>query len=144
MNKKFLFTIAAVLTAILVSFSSIAVFAAGEAGMPEGVVKRENSAGDVNTDTETTAPENTTPVSLQKKAGDVDGNGEVNINDVTVYQLTLAGKIGVTDAFNLNAETVTDNKFNITDATGIQYYVAGTFRKLPVTPDGYYAEIIRP
>ena len=141
MNKKFLSAITAVLTAALVSFSSIAVFAAdgddGPAVLPGDIVKVENEdngAGD----------EVVTPPSLQKKAGDVDGNGVVDINDVTVYQLTLAGRTSVTEAFNLNAETVTDNKFNITDATGIQFYVAGAFKKLPVTPDGYYAEIIRP
>ena len=133
MSKKFLIAILAVLTAVFLSFSSMAVFAAGDAEIPGGVIEITD-ASEVNTGSS----------SVQKKAGDVDGNGEVNIDDVTVYQLTLAGRMDVTDAFNLNSETVTDTKRNITDATGIQYYVAGTFRKLPVTLDGYYSEIIRP
>ena len=76
--------------------------------------------------------------------GDVDGNGIVNINDVTVFQLTLIGKLSQTAAFKKNAETYTDQLKNIRDVTAIQMYLARIYRQLPVTPDGYYAEIFRP
>ncbi len=120
MNKKIAFAVMCVIMAILVSFSSVAVFAEGD--------------GDSGDQTQT----------VVQKAGDVDGSGVVDINDVTFYQLILAGKQEVTDAFTLNSEAVTDNKRNIIDATGIQAYVAKSIVKLPITLDGYYSEIIRP
>lgn len=89
----------------------------------------------------TDSSETTGPVKL---VGDVDGSGAIDINDATAYQLTLAGRQAVTPAFELNGNTVTDGKKNIIDVTGIQCYVANVFKKLPVTLDGYYAEIIRP
>ena len=82
--------------------------------------------------------------SVYYEPGDVDGNGIVDINDVTVYQLTLIGKLSQTAAFKKNAETYTDQLKNIRDVTSIQMYLAGIYRQLPVTPDGYYAEIFRP
>ena len=120
MNKKIAFAVISVIMVILVSLSAFTVFAEGN-----------GESGEQNP-------------SVVKKIGDVDGNGDVDINDVTTYQLTLAGKQEVTDAFNLNSEAVTDNKRNIIDATGIQALIAKSIVKLPITLDGYYSEIIRP
>lgn len=76
--------------------------------------------------------------------GDVDGNGIVDITDVTVFQLTLINKLDKTEAFLKNSNTYTDQKTNIRDATVIQLYLVGKFQKIPITPDGYYSEILRP
>ena len=76
--------------------------------------------------------------------GDVDGNCTVDINDVTYYQLVLVGKQSETECFLKNAETYTDQVRNIRDVTVIQIYLAGIYKRLPVTPDGYYAQLIRP
>ena len=78
------------------------------------------------------------------KAGDVDGNGVINIDDVTVYQLTLIHKLPESEAFLKNAETYSDQKISIRDVTVIQLYLVGRFRKLPITTDGYYSQILRP
>ena len=79
-----------------------------------------------------------------RKYGDVDGNGVVDINDVSTFQLTLLGILEPTEAFNRNSNTYTDQKTSIRDVTVIQLYLVGRFRKLPITPDGYYAEILIP
>ena len=77
-------------------------------------------------------------------AGDVDGNGTVNIRDVTILQLTLVGAIEETSAYTLNSNVIKDKVINIRDATVIQMYLVGKYRKLPITPDGYYADVVRP
>ena len=83
-------------------------------------------------------------VYVEYLAGDVDGNLVVDINDVTTYQLTLVGKMDETAAFIKNSSTYTDQMRSIRDVTAIQLYLTGQLRKLPVTPDGYYSEIMRP
>ncbi len=87
---------------------------------------------------------NQTEAYVEYLPGDVDGSGVVDVNDVTVYQLTLAGVYESTDAYAKNANTYTDKTKNIRDVTAIQLYLIGTLRKLPITPDGYYSEILRP
>lgn len=140
MNKKLLLCTASILLVMLLAMSSLfMVSAAGDANDPNS---NETVATFPSGDNEFTNPtESSAPV---KKVGDVDGNGTIDVNDVTFYQLTLAGRQAVTPAFELNGNTVTDGKKNIIDVTGIQYYVAKVFKKLPVTLDGYYSEIIRP
>ena len=85
-----------------------------------------------------------TSANVEYLAGDVDGNGIVDVNDVTVYQLTLVGKLDETPAFQLNSNTYTDKQKNVRDVTAIQLYLINILRKIPITPDGYYSEILRP
>lgn len=144
-NKKFLFAVISLVLAFVMSLSVMTVFAveSDDTIIPDPT----DATQDITVPTTGDEQGDDTPGGtdeVQYKAGDVDGNGVIDINDVTTYQLTLAGKQQVTAAFTKNSETVTDSKRNITDATGIQYYVANVFKKLPVTPDGYYSEIIRP
>ena len=143
MNKKFLFCIVSVLLVTLLAASSLfMVSAAGDPEVPEYTAETGATfSTDESIPDETGSTE---PAELVKLVGDVDGSGVVDINDATAYQLTLAGRQSVTPAFELNGNTVTDGKMNIIDVTGIQYYVAKVFKKLPVTLDGYYSEIIRP
>lgn len=84
------------------------------------------------------------PTGVVYLAGDVDGNGTVNIRDVTIFQLTLVGAIEETSAYRLNSNVIKDKVINIRDATVIQMYLVGKYKKLPITPDGYYADVIRP
>lgn len=154
LNKKILIAAIAVLLAALMSISTMGVFALEKSGSTSSITGVEVETEDEsietnNTDetepteaTETTEATGSTEVA--KKAGDVDGDGDIDVNDATTYQLILAGKEEPTPAFEKNAETVTDGKKNITDVTGIQAYVAKVLIKLPITPDGYYSEIIRP
>ena len=140
MNKKFLLCTASVLLVMLLAMSSLfMVSAAGDTNNPN----LNETVATFPTE-ETNPTETTEPAGPVKKIGDVDGNGTIDVNDATFYQLTLAGRQAVTPAFELNGNTVTDGKKNIIDVTGIQYYVAKVFKKLPVTLDGYYSEIIRP
>lgn len=165
MNKKYLYAVVSVLLVVIMSLCSMTVFAVendniapipveteaieddldGFIEIPERPASTEDpdSTGDTNqSDNEDNSePE---PQEVVYKAGDVNGDGEINVIDVTDYQLTLVGKKEITPAFTKNCNTVTDAKTNIIDATAIQYYIARTFIKLPITPDGYYAEIIRP
>lgn len=140
MNKKLFLCAVSVMLVMLLAVSSLfMVSAAVDTGYPTA---EEETGATFSTD-QTDSSEPTEPT-LVKKVGDVDGNGEIDINDATAYQLILAGKQAVTPAFELNGNTVTDGKKNIIDVTGIQCYVAKVFKKLPVTLDGYYSEIIRP
>ncbi len=149
-NKKLMLSAISLLIAALVCFSAVAVYAAEEAAPDPEVIKEVESVDDYidnvgsspvgdETDPETNGGEEVTYL-----AGDVDGNGTVNINDVTIYQLTLVEKIERTAAFEKNGDTYLDNNKTIRDATTIQIYLSGVYRKIPVTTDGYYAEIIRP
>ncbi|MBQ7505415.1 MAG: hypothetical protein IJT79_08920 [Ruminococcus sp.] len=143
MNKKILLCAVSVLLVMILAMSSL--FMVSAAGEP--VETQQVETGATFTRGETTSAnttESTEPSAPVKLVGDVDGNGTVDVNDATAYQLTLAGRQEVTAAFELNGNTVTDGKKNIIDVTGIQYYVAKVFKKLPVTLDGYYSEIIRP
>ena len=123
MNKyKLLYTVILLISAMIISSSS--VFAA-DTNNAESMSDNQSST-------------------VYYEPGDVDGNGIVNINDVTVFQLTLIGKLSQTAKKKKNAETYTDQLKNIRDVTAIQMYLARIYRQLPVTPDGYYAEIFRP
>lgn len=81
---------------------------------------------------------------IQYKAGDIDGDGDIDINDVTTLQSVFVRLAPRTATVEKNGDTNVDGKINIWDATVIQIYLAGVYKKLPVTTDGYYAEIIRP
>lgn len=118
-NNKFIFAVFLLISAFLLS--SVSAFAAD-------ITTKDNAAS----------------TTVEYEPGDVDGNGIVDVSDVTVYQLTLIGKLSQTAAFKKNSETYTDQIKNIRDATAIQMYLVGIYRQLPVTPDGYYAEIFRP
>ncbi|MBR1730989.1 MAG: hypothetical protein IJ725_00950 [Ruminococcus sp.] len=164
MSKK-IFAGVSILLVLIMALCSMTAFAADDdtAGIPKDVedisdiLEVTDETGDSDfvpipdptqpSDNETRPTEDETEPATQEiayKAGDVNGDGEIDVNDVTTYQLTLAGKLSVTEAFTKNCNTVTDQKRNIIDVTAIQFYLAGTFKRLPVTPDGYYAEIIRP
>lgn len=125
MNKKILITIIAVMMAVLMSAASCLVVSAVE---------------------EPTNDETVDVIDVPKPTvyGDVNDDEAVNINDVTEYQLVLVGAKDATEAFERNGDANVDGKKNIWDVTTIQYFIAGNFKKLPVTTDGYYGEIIRP
>lgn len=130
--------------AILMAAASFAAMAADEPMIPvEGGDITDIIKEDVTTAPATTAPATTAPED-KPLWGDVDGNGTVNINDVTALQNYFVRKIKKPAGFDKNADVNTDNLKNIYDATVIQLYLAGTLKKLPITPDGYYAELIRP
>lgn len=141
MSKKILLTIISLALVMLMAFSSMFIVSAVDAidETVPGDFTEETTDTEETEETETTEDPNN-----PYKAGDINADGEIDINDVTIYQLTLVGKQEVTPAFERNGDTVLDAKKNIKDATGIQYYVAKIFKILPVTTDGYYAPIIRP
>ena len=91
-----------------------------------------------------TEASNTGETSAVYLPGDVDGDGVVNVNDVTVFQLTLVRIYQQTEVFTLNADVFTDRKITLRDATTIQMFLVGMYRKLPVSPDGYYSDVVRP
>ena len=64
--------------------------------------------------------------------GDVNGDGKVNIKDVTEIQKYAAKLIDLTDAEKLRADVNTDVKINIKDATAIQKYVAKIETGMPI------------
>ncbi|MGN0173256.1 MAG: alpha/beta hydrolase-fold protein [Acutalibacteraceae bacterium] len=64
--------------------------------------------------------------------GDADGNGEVNIQDVTCVQRYLVNLISK-DEINLSAANVTGNeKLSINDATTMQRFLANLINRFPV------------
>lgn len=153
-NKKMVFAVASVLLAVMVCLSSVSAFAADDLVVPDpkdgvetdvGVVPGEGSIPEngVSSEVDAQSSENSGTESTDL-AGDVDGNGVVNINDVTIFQLTLVGKIAPTPAYEKNGDTYLDNQKTIRDATTIQMYRAGKLKEIPITTDGYYARIIRP
>ena len=56
--------------------------------------------------------------------GDVNGDGTVNINDVTVTQSALAKLADLTDTQTMLADSSQDGETDIDDATMIQQYLA--------------------
>ena len=64
------------------------------------------------------------PVVEKGILGDVDGDGKVNIKDVTLIQKYVAKLISFTDAEFIRADVTADSKVNIKDATAIQKYIA--------------------
>ena len=89
---------------------------------PSEIPTEPSSTAPASDDEEpTTAPVN----KIAYLAGDVDGNGKVNVKDVTAIQKFVA-KIITLDAENaeLAADVNTDTKINIKDATAIQKYLA--------------------
>ena len=55
--------------------------------------------------------------------GDVNGDGTVNINDVTVTQSALAKLADLTDTQTMLADSSQDGETDIDDATMIQQYL---------------------
>lgn len=141
MYKKVFVTIIAALMVALMSFASVS---AAEDPKKDEFPVIENADSSENSASEQNAEESGSKSTATRIWGDVDGSGVVDVNDVTEYQLILVEKHAKTDAFDYNGDANIDGKKNIWDVTTIQYYLAGTFKKLPVTTDGYYGEIIRP
>ncbi len=133
-NKKRTFVIVSLILAMLMLMSSVSVFAESSA-VPVETVNIDDQITEIT--------EGETGEQITYNAGDINGDGAVDINDATDYQLTLVGRKDVTPYFEKNGDTNIDQKKNIYDVTVIQYRVAGIYKKLPVTADGYYAEIIQ-
>ena len=133
LSKKLLSAVISLLIAALLSMSSICVFA-DDSIIPVEVVNIDEQIDEV-TDGEQTITYN---------AGDINGDQKIDINDVTDYQLTLAGMLEATPYYHKNGDTNVNGKKNIDDVTVIQLYVAKVFRQLPVTEDNYYAHIYQP
>ena len=88
--------------------------------------------------------ETQTQATVNYLAGDVDGNGTVSIRDVTVYQLVLVDRMEKSETFLTNYDVLLDYKSNIRDVTVIQMYLVDIYTKLPISSDGYYAELFKP
>lgn len=71
---------------------------------------------------------------VKKRAGDINNDKKININDATEYQLILADIKPDTDAYNINGNILDDNKRDINDATYIQLYLAKKCSSIPVKP----------
>ena len=165
--KKFSIVFTAIIMALLMSIASVSVMAAGDSipkepePVPTDILDAEPTTAAPAQEVGTTAPASdegvvipdkpTKAVSEEEPAvdpevlyGDVNLDGKVNINDVTALQSYFARKIDAPAGLTTHGDTNTDGKVNIYDATVIQLYLAGTFTELPVTPDGYYARLIRP
>ncbi|MGN0558920.1 MAG: dockerin type I domain-containing protein [Acutalibacteraceae bacterium] len=68
----------------------------------------------------------TTPDAPQPTVlGDVNGDGKVNVKDVTTIQKSAASIITLSDEQSKAADVNKDGKVNVTDATAIQKYSAG-------------------
>lgn len=74
-------------------------------------------------------PSTTEPVTPTEPSatvlGDVDGDGDVKIKDVTMIQRAAAFIVELTEAQTKAADVNADTKVNVNDATAIQRYVAG-------------------
>ena len=62
--------------------------------------------------------------SITPLKGDVNLDGEVNVNDVTELQIALTGSKTLSDAQKTAAEVYTDGKNNMRDVTMIQLFLA--------------------
>ena len=146
MNKKLLYAVISAVLAVLLSLSSAAAFAVEEApenNIPVVSDKIDEVIKDIAESTgETNPSQQGNPVS--NLCGDINNDGIVDVDDVTDYQLIIAGQQAPTDALRRNGNTLLDQKYNISDSTVIQYYLTGVFKMIPVTVDGYYATIIQP
>lgn len=71
----------------------------------------------------TAKPTTTQPSDL--KIGDVNGDGDITIDDVTLIQLYLVDLATLSDKQMAAADTYRDNDISILDATRIQMYIAG-------------------
>ncbi|MEE1218355.1 MAG: C1 family peptidase [Ruminococcus sp.] len=72
--------------------------------------------------------------------GDADGNGEINVLDVTFLQMYLADLIEYDSLRNLIADANKDNNIDINDVTYIQMYVAD-FPELDFVGDILYPNV---
>ena len=146
--KRFLPVITALILALTLVLASFSVMAAGDPVITED--EQKNASSETNPvgglDEITLQSESAQPatVSDEYNPGDVDGDGNIDINDVTALQSVFVGLASKTETFTRNGDTNVDGKINIWDATVIQLKIAGLYRELPVTVDGYYARIIQP
>ena len=71
----------------------------------------------------TAAPTQPTSFQSDYAYGDVDRNGTIDINDVTVIQMRLAMLITIDKEQQHLADFNRDDRVSIQDATAIQYYL---------------------
>ena len=94
-----------------------------------------SDVGDITKPSESSTGESTTssePVKDKGILGDVNGDGKVNIKDVTEIQKFAAKLIDLTDAEQICADVNADTKVNIKDATAIQKYIAKIETGFPI------------
>ena len=145
--KRFLPVITALILALTLVLASFSVMAAGNPAKIDDDPITDTSETNPVDDNDVTVPQTdpTQPtVSSVYISGDIDGDGDVDIDDVTTLQSVFLGLVPKGEVVTRNGDTNVDGKINIWDATVIQLKIAGIFKKLPVTTDGYYAEIIQP
>lgn len=70
---------------------------------------------------------------ISTKLGDVDGNGKVDVKDVTCMQKYLSGED--VKFIETNSEVTGDDEYDITDALVIQKFVMHYMEEFPVTTD---------
>lgn len=68
-----------------------------------------------------------------QKIGDVDGNGEIDINDATTIQKVLAKLTENPENYDTVADVNSDGIVNVRDVTVIQKYLAKYYNELPYT-----------
>lgn len=74
--------------------------------------------------------------------GDADGNGEVEIIDVTRIQRHLSGAKPLDEAAQKRSAVSGESELSIIDATLIQRYLAGFFKRFPIEENGTAPEIV--
>lgn len=76
--------------------------------------------------------------------GDVNADGVVDIRDVSVIQKVLADLADAPDNFSKTANVLSDSTVDIRDVTTLQTYIVGKYTSIPISPDGWYNQIIKP
>lgn len=69
-----------------------------------------------------------------QKAGDVNNDGVVNINDATLIQKVLVNLETAPEDFDFLAETCADGRISVRDVTAIQMYNVKMIDSLPYFP----------
>ena len=62
--------------------------------------------------------------------GDVNGDGKIDIDDVTETQKYVANMLSFTEEQQKVADVTNDGKINIDDVTTLQKYIAGIITEL--------------
>ncbi len=76
--------------------------------------------------------------------GDANGDGIINIRDVSYIQKVLAEDETENNEFSYVADVCQDMNINIMDVTTLQKYLADIYTQLPVDPEGWNNQIIKP
>ena len=63
--------------------------------------------------------------------GDANGNGKVDVDDVTVIQMYVAGLCEFDETAQKRADVGNDDAVNIDDATMVQLYIANIIMNFP-------------